>query len=898
MNRGTELKALLIALALVLTAGTAQAGYNPKLLKVTPSVPAVGKGSGQTVTLTATFDNITGIYETVAFELATLTDSKPANPSGTVSKAFDITANPAGWYTGKASIGNASGTCRVAVVEVDSDIHNSQGGGLVPETDQDNDKIEDEEDIGAFAVANLNDTNGDGHPDNDDDYRPVTANGNLGRNERDLMRLVLRKPQPDCGGKVRLNIVSGDVKIWSDEIKTTEIAGSDLAFPVSNFTGAEIVWWVEARAATALQGIQLKYEYMPDGVSDWICNDIVTATGIWAEKTQVLTANKTAADVNSILGADPQYTAGGEQGGASVKDWVDCLGGTGVIGVRNVIVVEFAVTPANIYKDVPMFYGDGSRARPRFDVCRQSEAALFQWPAGEVQPTQLHVPDHDIHPHFPERIGQDNELGNDEPSIANGDKNDEPTDLGHLWHIDGPTPGPDPILRTLRANFREFVRMSTTTDPSDSNYATDGSRCSSKEGWYSKTTNGLTTSPREISSGSFTFEREALLTQASSGTTVPGTRHHGGMRGLEVADTAGNAAENTHLILIDDDGLSDDQLDDVPSVSETGKLASTLAGDQTAYTGVGYFASRFDGEIAGPDGVSGETLADLAHEIDASGSNPQSPSVIVTGTPFSLPAPAGPITMNLGTITTVTINGARVESEDSAGGNQTATILLIDDDGASDDTLHRFTESVPKLMIDDSAGSPNVTAIKYGLVNAFDSTKGRIASKADGTVIGPDGSSGEQNADIAYEIDVGETNPQSASTNATGPVYSKPAPVISANPIPIGGSVSVTMNQIYIEATSSTGDESFEVRVIDEDTISDDVLQKLNVSIVRPTDCFAGALIGPVAPAVTGSLSNPSPGGEVKGPHGGSGEQTAGIGYEIGGSSDNSAITSVTAIAP
>lgn len=784
---------------------------------------------------------------------------------------------------------------KIYVLKVDLDIYNSQSGGLVPETDQDADGIEDEEDIGAFAVANLNDTNGDGHPDNDDSYRPVTANGNLGRNERDLMKLALRKPQPDCGGKVKLTVVSGDVKIWSDAIKTTEKSGADFEFPISNFTGDTIEWYVEARAATTLQGIKLKYEYMPVGASDWMCPDTVTATGIWAEKTKTLTANKTPAEVDNIIG--PDFVANGNP----VRNAVNGTQGTGVKPpgdpTHNVIVIEFLVNPANIVS-VPVNYGDGTRARPFFDITRQIYGASFEWATVENPPTQLFpgLP----HPHYPEAEGKDNEWPNDD--ARNTDEEDEPTADGHMWVIDTPG-GHSGAMTTHRNNFKEWVRMGIGTEPAPN--AVSGSRCSAQELWYTKSTLGMAATPNDLGTGNFAFEREALHTEPSSDTTVPGTRHHGVMRGLEVADTAGGAAETTHLILIDDDGLSDDTLDDVTGVSEVGKLVAgagapvdTLVGDQTAYTGVGYFASRFDGEIAGPDGTSGETTAELAHEIDVGGSNPQSPSTSVVGTPFSLPAPASPITMTLGTITTVSITGARAEAEDSAAGNQTVTILLIDDDGVSDDTLHTFTESVPKLMKDDSAGSPNVTAIKYGLLNAFNSTKGRIASKADGMVIGPDGSSGEQNAEIAYEIDMAGSNPQSSSVNATGPVYSKPAPTIGTVPIPIDGSSSVTMNQVYIEATGSTGNETFEVRVVDEDAASDDVLHKINASIARPADCFAGALIGPATPAVTGTLTNPSPGGEVKGLDGASGEQTAEIGYEIGGSSDNSATTSVTATAP
>ena len=66
--------------------------------------------------------------------------------------------------------------------------------------------------------------------------------------------------------------------------------------------------------------------------------------------------------------------------------------------------------------------------------------------------------------------------------------------------------------------------------------------------------------------------------------------------------------------------------------------------------------------------------------------------------------------------------------------------------------------------------------------------------------------------------------------------------------------------------------------------------RETKISMVSP-DC--GALIGPTS--TQGTLTNPNPGGEVKGPFGDSGEATAEIGYEIGSSSTNSPTVSVTA---
>lgn len=142
-----------------------------------------------------------------------------------------------------------SNTCMVRVFTLDVDIHNGQGGVLVPEAD--------EETIGSFTAANLNDTDGDGHPDYDDAYNPVVANGSLGRDEIDLMKLVLHRPGDGpkiADGDVAVEIVSGNVKIWDDSVKTNEI--TTLQFATTAFSSSTMEWWVEARSWTALQGIE------------------------------------------------------------------------------------------------------------------------------------------------------------------------------------------------------------------------------------------------------------------------------------------------------------------------------------------------------------------------------------------------------------------------------------------------------------------------------------------------------------------------------------------------------------------------------------------------------------------------------------------------------------------
>ncbi len=93
---------------LILLTGAAIAGYNPKVISVKPSRPYVEKGSGQAVTLTATFTSGGGAHTHVDFELAGNTAQVPANPSGTISPAWDITGKSFGVHKGYAKLGEAS----------------------------------------------------------------------------------------------------------------------------------------------------------------------------------------------------------------------------------------------------------------------------------------------------------------------------------------------------------------------------------------------------------------------------------------------------------------------------------------------------------------------------------------------------------------------------------------------------------------------------------------------------------------------------------------------------------------------------------------------------------------------------------------------------------------------
>ena len=70
------------------------------------------------------------------------------------------------------------------------------------------------------------------------------------------MKLVLKKPVPNLGGKMTLTVVGGNVKIWEKATKGTEI--TNLVFGIS----ADKTVFVEARAISgSVRDIVLDLQY-------------------------------------------------------------------------------------------------------------------------------------------------------------------------------------------------------------------------------------------------------------------------------------------------------------------------------------------------------------------------------------------------------------------------------------------------------------------------------------------------------------------------------------------------------------------------------------------------------------------------------------------------------------
>ena len=135
--------------------------------------------------------------------------------------------------------------------------------------------------IGAFTVANLNDTDGDGVVDADDDQvvpLPGSPSPAPGTYEMDLMYLVIKPfSDPNNNGQKLALTVSGGARLFETSLKGQEIA---LTNGVVEFNLADIqpngkTIWVEATNKSAVLryiSIQLQYRW---------AKDTVKATGIW-----------------------------------------------------------------------------------------------------------------------------------------------------------------------------------------------------------------------------------------------------------------------------------------------------------------------------------------------------------------------------------------------------------------------------------------------------------------------------------------------------------------------------------------------------------------------------------------------------------------------------------------
>jgi hypothetical protein len=336
-------------------------------------------------------------------------------------------------------------TGRTTQVQVDLDIWNGQYATGAQELDE-----VKEDNPGAFTVANLNDTDNNGHPDVEDTV--VNGTPPNGRPEVDLMKLVLRKPQPDLGDNVTLS-VTGPAKLWEQSTKVTEV---ELSSGIVQFSTSQLdkTLWVEITSPSqSLRDVTLQLSYQ--GFSD-----TVKATGIWVTEADVAVKS----DIASTNWADMTDPP---------KNMIDRYGGFGCrpvstnYGIRNVIGFRFQLRPVGV---------GALTANVRVDVGRQKEGrSWFQLPNASWSANEPDV--------FPDNNedANDDDLDTDESQSSS-----QPEDAFFSEDSPGwPFAQTDGYLTYVhRRNFYEFLRVAFTERPSGDGI--HGSRCSDRIKWHSR----------------------------------------------------------------------------------------------------------------------------------------------------------------------------------------------------------------------------------------------------------------------------------------------------------------------------------------------------------------------------------------------------------------------------
>ena len=346
----------------------------------------------------------------------------------------------------------------------------------------------DEDITGAVTVANMNDTDADTIKDSEDHTGGASGGNGVeetrtgadrhGRDEVDLMKLIVHKPNPYPGGAVVLTVTPAErVRLWGDSKKKTEIDASvyDPATGVATWSswgaGGDRTIWVEiTTASTTVADVELKLE------CGTLEPDIVNATGVWA----TWTASKYATTAWAALAGTVWQT----DMDTELQDQIVPFGGTGlrpILGAvwqgtawaqaANVILMQFTVTPSDV---------DSKLARVEFDLARSRKNR------GWFQTTTDAMPVLDQDGEVPWNVLW--EKPNDDPH--DDDESDQVNASGRMYVIDAPgfrTPLPVGEDRRLwnKQNFIEFARVRFDGWRPSGNQ-TQGSRASPNYQWHSE----------------------------------------------------------------------------------------------------------------------------------------------------------------------------------------------------------------------------------------------------------------------------------------------------------------------------------------------------------------------------------------------------------------------------
>jgi len=373
----------------------------------------------------------------------------PNNPQVGVTIQFD--------YAGTRYKAQSPFIDNVMLVETNLGIWNGQDANTPVPNDQ---KFS----LGAFTVANLNDTDGNGTPDNT--QTPVPG-------EKDLMQLHVAGYK-GLSGKAKISIRRGTVKFWGTKTKNTgtEIALTNGAvffdIPVE---GLHKTLWVEATAVSnTLRDIEIWAGFqdangiLADGA------DKVQATAVWA--AHVPTSLKTSG--NQLWGdcQNPLATTFTTE----VKTFGKKITPSDTLGpIYHIIGFEFNVQPPGI----------GGELGVKFDLTRQKQYQSWGVVDGVVKEDLPYhpFPTGDLADDDTGFLGESQKPKND--YIYSFDQPGFSNNLIQKWRDPAhPTDPEKPMTQLIRRiNFWEYVRVGFDGHRPEGNTA-EGSRCSDKVPWH------------------------------------------------------------------------------------------------------------------------------------------------------------------------------------------------------------------------------------------------------------------------------------------------------------------------------------------------------------------------------------------------------------------------------
>lgn len=277
-----------------------------------------------------------------------------------------------------------------------------------------------EEERGAFTVFNGNDSDGSQSQD---------VGETRVRGERDLMRLILRRPEPNLGGLVTLEILSNPQKIrfFSAQSKVDELVPD----PTLEFATSELpkVIWIEGiQKSDEVRDVGLRYSYLAGGDA---CEDFANATIVWAEPVEA--RHDWTDAVWPELTEPPRGAFTRQCDGFGLRPVMPAPK-----GIRNCIGFKFQVFPATI----------GFETDVKWDVTRQKESLqkVF-YSDGDVNRVRSQFPEGEE--------ANDDRHNNDESAMPVADL---------FFSFDGPgladADAPRSARRIVyRAHFRDFMRV-------------------------------------------------------------------------------------------------------------------------------------------------------------------------------------------------------------------------------------------------------------------------------------------------------------------------------------------------------------------------------------------------------------------------------------------------------